>query len=217
MLKRAIAATFALAMLTGTVGCSSAYFSAMEKLGYAKRDLMVSRVHDAKDSQQKAKTQFKDALEQFRSVIAVKGGSLEQKYAKLSKELEKSENQAAQVKKRIASVEEVSSALFREWKSELKQYQNETLRDESERKLELTKDRYEQMIGAMKRASSKLDPALQPLRDNVLFLKHNLNAKAISSLNDELMTVESNVDSLVADLQRSIDEADAFIGEMKKE
>ena len=39
-----------------------------------------------------------------------------------------------------------------------------------------TRARYDQMIGAMKRAEGKLEPALQPLRDQVLFLKHNLNA-----------------------------------------
>ena len=43
------------------VGCSSAYYGTMEKLGYHKRDLMVNRVESARDAQEDAKEQFESA------------------------------------------------------------------------------------------------------------------------------------------------------------
>ena len=46
------AAGAALAILLA--GCQSAYYSAWEKLGYAKRDILTSRVESARDSQQEA-------------------------------------------------------------------------------------------------------------------------------------------------------------------
>ncbi|KPK35247.1 MAG: DNA repair protein, partial [Nitrospira bacterium SG8_35_1] len=49
--------------LTG--GCQKAYYSTMEKFGVHKRDIMVDRVEEARDSQQEAKEQFQSALEQF--------------------------------------------------------------------------------------------------------------------------------------------------------
>ena len=207
---------FLLSLSFALFGCSSAYYSAMEKVGYHKRDIMVSRVEAARKSQVQAKEQFKDALEQFRSVVRFKGGTLEDKYNKLSKALEQSESRAAEVKDRIAAIENVSSALFKEWKAELKKYSNDKLRAQSERKLELTKDKYSKMIAVMKRAESRLDPALQPLRDNVLFLKHNLNAQAIAALDEELITIEGNVDTLVLELEKSDEEADSFISQMNQ-
>lgn len=198
-----------------TLGCSSAYYGAMEKLGYPKRALFVSRVQAAKESQEEAKAQFKNALERFKSVVNFSGGSLEQRYNELSEELERSERKAQEVKSRIASVQDVSSALFTEWENELGQYQNQNLRRVSEEKLRETKRRYAGLERAMLQAESKLDPALQPLRDNVLFLKHNLNARAIASLSTELASVNSNVDSLVSDLDRSIAESDALISHLQ--
>jgi hypothetical protein len=69
----------------------------------------------------------------------------------------------------------------------------------------------------MKRAEAKLEPVLRPMRDQVLFLKHNLNAKAIGALGDELTSVQMNVDALLRDMQSSIEEADRFIEAMRKQ
>ena len=105
--------------------CDTAYYAAMEKLGYPKRDLLVSRVQQARDSQQAAKEQFQSALEHFRAVVNFRGGELEAKYNELSAELERSDARAQTVHQRIAAVEDVAEALFKEWEGELAQYTNE--------------------------------------------------------------------------------------------
>ena len=68
----------------------------------------------------------------------------------------------------------------------------------------------------MKRAESKIDPVLSVFKDQVLFLKHNLNAQAIASLQGELDTVEADVSALILAMEQSIDEADAFIRTLEK-
>jgi hypothetical protein len=193
------------------IGCSSAYFGALEKLGYHKRDILVSRVEKARDSQQDAKEQFKTALERFEEVVAFEGGELESRYKKLDSELQRSEKSAKAVRDRIASVEKVGEALFDEWETELKSYSSDSLRRSSEQKLRATKARYEKLVFSMNEAESKLEPVLMPFRDQVLFLKHNLNAKAIASLQEESYKIEANVRELVLEMEQSIAEADAFI------
>ena len=73
------------------------------------------------------------------------------------------------------------------------------------------------LIQAMKRAEAKLEPVLVPLRDHVLFLKHNLNAKAIAGLGEELVSVQTNVDKLVREMENAIAHADAFLAILKVE
>ncbi|MHC4619035.1 MAG: DUF2959 domain-containing protein [Planctomycetota bacterium] len=199
------------------VGCHSVYYKTMEKFGYHKRDLLVERVEDARDAQADAKDQFESALEKFSSVIGYSGGALEEKYEELKAELEGSESKAKAVRKRIGNVEEVAGALFEEWESELGKYSSEKLRRSSERKLEQTQQRYVQLIGAMKRAEEKMGPVLSAFGDQVLFLKHNLNAQAIASLHEELVSVEAEVSSLIREMEASIAEADSFIREMAQE
>lgn len=205
------------AQLIFFTGCSSAYYGTMEKLGYHKRDLMVDRVEAARDAQEDAKEQFKSALEKFSSVLKVDGGKLEEKYDQLKTAYDESNDRAETVRDRIEAVEDVSEALFDEWQTELDQYTSDSLRRSSARKLKQTRRQYTQLIGAMKRAEKKMEPVLSAFHDQVLFLKHNLNAKAIASLQTELVSVEAEVNSLIRDMETSIKEADAFISAMAKE
>jgi len=212
----AFACSLVLMGLTAS-GCQTAYYETMEKLGYHKRDLMVSDVKKARDAQQDAKDQFKSALDRFTKTLNIQGGELQDKYDVLNEEYQQSEQRAQAVRSRIASVEDVSEALFTEWEGELKQYTNASLRQKSQKQLTQTRSQYAQLIKAMKRAEAKMDPVLAKLKDHVLFLKHNLNAQAIASLKSELTTVEGNIDALIKDLNASIHEADAFIASMEKE
>jgi len=195
-------------------GCDSLYYRAMKKFGWEKRDLLVKRVREARGAQADAQKEVKTTLERFREIVAFDGGSLEDKYKKLNDELQHSEDRARNVSDRIDAVRDVSNDLFKEWQNELGKYSDRRMRQESERELRATKARTETLIQAMTRAQQRVDPVLKPLRDRVLFLKHNLNARAMGALSKELDSVTTEVDALIADLQKSVAEADAFLAEM---
>ena len=191
--------------------CQSAYYAAMEKVGYAKRDLLASRVKSASAAQEEAKQEIVSALEQFSRTVNFQGGELEAQYRKLDGQLKDSEEAAARVGKRIADVQEVADALFREWRQELSQYSSADLRRRSEQQLGATQQRYGQMLMAMRQAESRMEPALRPLRDQVLFMKHNLNARAVGALKGEVARVDAEVNRLVSDINRAVAEANRFV------
>lgn len=202
------------ASILSVTACDRLYYGAMKNFGMEKRDILVKRVREARTSQQEAKQEFQSALDKFRSVIEVEGSPLEDKYNTLNRELERAESRANQVHDRVKAVRDVAEDLFREWEKELKQYSNPSLRAESQRELNDTRRRADAMLAAMTRAEQRIDPVLRPLRDRVLFLKHHLNAQAIGALDKELISVRANVDTLIADLERAIAEADAFAQQM---
>lgn len=195
--------------------CSSTYYNAMEKLGVHKRDIMVDRVEEARDAQQEGQEQFESALAQFKSVVSVKPSDLEKTYDKLNAEYEESVASAKAINERIDSVENVAEALFDEWKDELDRYSSKSLRRESEQKLKVTKQKYHQMMTLMRASEKRIDPVLQAMEDQVLFLKHNLNTRAIDSLKQEVVSIDNDVDLLIAALKQSITEANNFIKTMK--
>jgi len=200
------------ALLTG---CQTVYYDTMEKFGVHKRDILTDRVKDARDSQEDAKEQFRDALEEFSAVVKFDGGNLQKQYDKLSASFDRSEVRAKEVSDRINSVEGVSKALFKEWQAEIKQYSSESLRRSSEKQLKDTRKNYDVMIQAMRKAEEKMEPVLSAFRDQVLFLKHNLNARAIASLETELASVENDIGTLIQEMESSIREADSFIQSMQ--
>lgn len=203
-------------LLLFLTACSTLYYSGLEKIGIPKRDVLVHRVEKARDTQEETKEQFKSALEQFTAVTNFKGGDLEAVYNKLNKEYEASIAKADEVKDRIAAIEDVSQALFNEWEEEITQYSNSALKSSSQQKLTATRAHYKQLITTMKTAEAKIQPVLTVFKDQVMFLKHNLNAQAIASLKGELGTLQSDVSSLITSMEKSINEANAFISTMEK-
>lgn len=196
-------------------GCKSTYYATYEKLGVYKRDLLKKQVVAARDGQQKASEQFKDALTKLKEVYAFDGGNLEKAYRSLDSEYKQSAERAATVHKRIADVETVGADLFREWELEIKQITTASLADGSRKQLRETRAKFDLMVEALKKAERSMDPVLTKLRDQVLYLKHNLNAAAIASLRGESTSIQSEISNLIADMNASIAKADEFIKAMQ--
>ena len=202
-------------VLLAVAGCSATYYNAMEKFGIAKREILADRVEDTRQAQQEAKQEFADALQRFLAVTKTDGGNLQKKYDELSAQFRRSEAQAKEVRERIASVEDVAEALFREWRQELGQYTNASLRADSQRQLDLTRRRYDALVALMKRAADRMDPVLATFRDQTLYLKHNLNAAAVSALGSTHRALEADIARLITEMETSIREAENFIKDLK--
>lgn len=195
-------------------GCQSMYYGAMEKVGYHKRDIMVDRVEAVQDAQSEAKEQFASALDRYQQLITIEDQDLLDKYNALNDEFEDSKAAAEEVSERIDAVEAVSEALFEEWEEELTLYSNSNLKRQSSQKLATTKKKYAQLMKSMRRAESKMEPVLAALQDQVLYLKHNLNARAINALKGELKTIETDVARLIKEMEHSIAESEAFLAQL---
>jgi hypothetical protein len=197
--------------VSAITACSSAYYSAMEKVGIHKRDIMVDRVVEAKESQEDAQKQFKSALEELSSIINFNGGELEERYQAIEARYEASKQSADEVSHRIEKIESVAEALFDEWQEEIEQISNTTYKRQSSIKLKETQSRYQTLIKAMHKAESKMQPVLTALKDNTLFLKHNLNAKAIGALQGEVKSIKQDIDILVKEMNSAIKQSQQFI------
>ena len=133
-------------------GCESTYYDAMEQFGIHKREILIDRIEDAQTAQEQGQEQFKDALEQFQAVVDFDGGDLEVIYNKLNSEYEDSVDAADTIREQIGGVESVAEALFSEWETELNEYSRATLKRNSQRQLEQTRRRFNQLMSSMRNA-----------------------------------------------------------------
>lgn len=205
--------------VTALTGCQSAIqkagrnakYNAYELIGVQKRDLLKREVAAAKDEQKEAGEEFKDALEKLKAVYDFDGGELERAYRRLNSSFEDAETQANAVRVRIQRVETTAGDLFAEWKKEIDQIQTASLQAQSRRTLATTQTRYAEMLKSLKKAESTMNPVLVKMRDHVLFLKHNLNARAIGALKGESVAIEKDVRRLLDEMNAAVAAADKFI------
>lgn len=212
-MRKIIAA--ALCLLT-LLGCQTAYYSVMEKAGIHKREILVDRVEATKEAQQESQQEFQSALERLSTLINFDGGKLQTAYQQLNDDYDSSLTAANDVSNNIDKVEDVAQALFSEWQTELGEYSNAKLKRESEKKLKQTERQFNKLMRSMRSSEAKMQPVLDSLKDNVLYLKHNLNAQAIAAIKGEFSNLQTDIKSLINDMNRSIADSNQFIAQMSK-
>ena len=205
----------ALAFALLTVGCRSAYYATYEQFGVHKRDLLKKRVAAARDDQKEAQEQFKDALTRLKEITKFDGGQLERAYNSLKGEYDDCVSKSEDVSKRIRDVETVSEDLFKEWEKEIGQINTPSLRESSREQLATTRRRYNELHRSLKSAEQSMTPVLSQFSDYVLFLKHNLNAQAMASLQGESANIQQEITRLIDQMNASIARADEFLKTLK--
>lgn len=181
----------------------------------APRDVLVSRVESARDVQIDTAEEFKTALEKFKEVTQFQGGDLEATFNKLNSAFKSSESAANKVSDRVDNVVSAANNLLDEWRAELDQYNDPAIRQRANKQFDETRLHAQKMIAAMRKAEKKTEPVLAAFKDQVLFVKHNLNMQAISSLTQENQVIENDVADLIKEMEISIAEAEEFIRSIK--
>lgn len=207
-----------IALLLSLTACGTVQkvqYSALEKVGIHKRDILVDRIESTTETQQETKKQFQSAYEELASLVKVDDAGLEKKYKKMAKAVEQSEEKAEELNERIASVDEVAKALFAEWNAELKEYQSASLRQASAKNLRTTEQRYAALYQKMQASQKRVAPVLRVMQDNTLYLKHNLNARAVNGISNEVLLIEGKVAELIKQMEASINESNQFVKSMR--
>ena len=202
--------------LVSLTGCRNVVYSTYENFGIYKRDLLKKAVVAARDEEKGAQQEFKDALTRLKELTGFEGGELEKQYRRVQSSYDDAASRVAAVHKRVQDVETVAGDLFTEWEKENRQIETPELRQNSHQQLVDTRQRYEEMLGALKKSERSMDPVLHKLHDYVLALKHSLNAEAIGQLRSESAKIQADVGRLLEEMNASIASADAFIRQMPK-
>jgi hypothetical protein len=183
----------------------------MEKFGKEKRDLLVSKVKQVRDGEADTAQQLKDALTRLQEAYGLQGTQLEQFYTKLKSDYEASKSKADNVLQRIKQMDQIAHDLFVEWDKEARSIQTASLREQDLAQLEQTKTRYAALYTATTKAQSSMEPVLTKMNDYVLFLKGNLNAQAMGAIQGEASKIQVDIQKLIADMNASIQQAEAFL------
>jgi hypothetical protein len=194
--------------------CKSTYYKAMQTLGREKRDILVQRIKDAKKDQDQTKQQLQTTMESFQALTGFQGGSLEKSYKRLNSDYESANSQAGKLHDKIQSIDQVSNDLFKEWQGEIAAMDNAKLKTQDNLMLRNAKTRQATYMRAMRRTEDQIAPVLKAFQDQVLFLKHNLNSRAIGSLKGTSATLQGNVADLIQSIDASSQEADKLISSL---
>jgi hypothetical protein len=190
----------------------SVYYNARETIGGDhKRAIVVHQVEQACVNLRETRNEFEDALQRFKMLVNVNDALLEHRYHQLNRKYQFCRAKSEAVSARIRAIEEVSEALFAEWEKELDEYSNRALKSHSRQQLKLARQNYARLLKSLRTAEAKIHPVLSAFKDQVLYLKHNLNAQAIAALQNEFVVIGIDIAQLIQAMEQTIAEASSFV------
>jgi hypothetical protein len=67
----------------------------------------------------------------------------------------------------------------------------------------------------MRNTEKRIQPVIHALKDNMLYLKQNLNTQAVGELKTEYKLIEQDVERLINEMSSSINKSQTFIKSLK--
>lgn len=196
---------------------AAVYYRARESVGDHKRAIVVYQVGQACSSLQGTRDEFANALQRLDYLAKVNDLPLEQRYHQLNRQYQFCRAKSEAVSHRINAIETVTEALFAEWEKELAEYTSRTLRNTSKQQLKAARQHYARLIKAMRKAESRIQPVLAAFKDQVLYCKHHLNAKAIAELRHEFVGISLDISDLITAMEQIIAEANQFVAVLNQQ
>lgn len=198
-------------------GCTTMYYSFWETLGREKRDLLKSNVESAKSDQADVQEEFEDALTHIKRAYGMDGGKLEGVYKQIKSDHEDAVAKSKALSQRIEKIDSIGRDLFEEWAAEIKKISNPRYRQSSDAKLKASKQQFAGLMASLRTSEKKIPPVLKKLEDQVLFLKHNLNAMALGAFKAESQSIEKDIKALTVEMKKSIQASEDFAKTLESE
>jgi hypothetical protein len=199
-------AALALVLPCLLAACSTAYYAAMEQLGWEPRDILINRVEVARDSQAAARTQFDQALRRMRALgnddVDRAAGD-----AALRRACGDAAARARDLQKRVANVATAGATLFDALQGDNAAIKDPAARARAEQRTAQSRARYDRLLAAMQQASDATTPALSALQAPLAAAAPPPGAAVRAAL----PAAEAAVATLVGEIDHAIAEADAFV------
>ena len=112
-------------------------------------------------------------------------------------------------------MENEAHRFFAKWMESLDEISSESLRERSQARLNETRVRYGEILAEGRGASAMFEPVMGGLRDQVIFLGHDLNPSAIASLKPDAEKLNAQAESLLSGIERTQSKISDYIASLK--
>ncbi len=193
-----------------TTSCEPRSYRIWEFLGWEKREILSSEVENVGENQKEIKEDFQSIYERIKTEYDYERDEIDDLYDQLKSDYEKAKNKADRIKASSKKIRQIAKALFAEWEEEAMAISNKNYRKDSLVKLRQAQARFKHLSASLHRSESQLDRVLVQLNDQVLYLKHNLNAKSLALFESEIKLVKNEIDELIKAIEKTIQYSQTF-------
>ncbi len=172
---------------------------------------LVERVHGAREQVSEVQTEFQTAFELFQRLTAPQAVELEELEDDFEDSFENCQEESEDLDGTLTAIRADSEKLFADWSADLERFSGDALRKKSETMMVETQERSQRVIASLESVQSKMEPVLMQLQDYALFFNHNLNPRAIATLEDTYDDFDAEVKAMRIEIEKAQEEMRSFL------
>lgn len=197
-------------LLTASVSSSILAQSAEKQI-----DKLIKRAGDTITAIRAARMQIGATVRDYNQILAGEAEDNRAAYKKLQKSLKKSEKSAAAVGAQAEKMDSAASEYFASWEASLSEFTSDEMRARSEERMKETRQRYDGILQAGREAGEAFRPFVTLLKDQIVFLGHDLNPAAIEDLQDDAERLNSQAKEVFSKIDETKRTAMRYIASLK--
>lgn len=183
--------------------------------GHQRTAEHIKKIERADKEMNEARKQVGKALEAYGTLLGEQEEHRRSAYKDLVKALERCEEMSKELRERREDMDKQAEKFFKDWKKSLKDIKSSDLESRSERRLEDTRERYRRVSDRWREMRERYQPVTSRLEDQVVYLGHDLNADATSSLEQDAREVQAEADALFRAMDEFEAEAQGYVSSLQ--
>ncbi|MCB9879058.1 MAG: DUF2959 family protein [Planctomycetes bacterium] len=179
----------------------------------AKVDDLITTVEQVHVEAERARDAIAASFERLNALAAGRFGTdpAAVVYARFVQSIDAAEQQALRFREHVAPMLEASEPVFTSWREDIATISSERLRQRSELRYAVAKERYDAVATSAVQARDRFDGYVAALRDHATFLAHDLNPSSIDEIQEEVKLVAQTAQQLDRELEATMAAAHAYV------
>jgi hypothetical protein len=210
---RAVSVGFALALSTAAAGLFPA--AAAAQGGPEETAKFLKTVDATNRGIREARDQVQKTIGVYNSIIELTAKDTKGAYKDLGKQTADCEKKVADLGPRVDEMKAGALSYFDAWKAATAAITDPDLRKRAEKRLADSQARYDDIAAAGRDARSRFDSLMTEIRDQSVFLGHDLNPSAISSLKPDAAKLNDHGKAALAKIDAVAKLYDDYAASMK--
>jgi HD superfamily phosphohydrolase len=202
-----------LILIAGLALCVAGSASA-QRTGHQQIDRLISRAESTVSQISLTRLQAQDTVDAYKALISGEGDS-RRAFRDLNRELDRLDSQRERTRSRARRMESSAKELFAEWANSITKISSEELGATARTRLDDTRQRYDELIALGGEAGDAFDAFAASLRDQVVFVEHDLNEAALDSLREYSPTFDEKSQTLFRKINSVVGTASRLIESMR--
>jgi hypothetical protein len=202
-----------LALLVLSSACQSTGRSSFLLFGGSDQpqDRLVESVADAREVTTDAHAEFQAAFELYQRLTSPQAVGLVDLSEDFADAVESCQESSEDLAQSLDEVRTESTHLIEGWNAELAGFANDAMRKKSAAMMQDTEDRSGRITASLERLQERMQPVLLKLQDYGLFFHHNLNARALATLEDTYKDFDAEFRALTSEFDKAEREFETFL------